>query len=164
MQFKRKHKPYFIFLYLIVLVSLTACNVKKYTMPMPQVKLKGKSIGYGPVFEIPITLSDFKIEKIEDKVIYTVTWLKCQPECRYMFRLLHVGNRMALTDSVFVEEENGYSKGRIAASYSLVSSPSTRYPNKKIKLKLVCNKKTQFTLDTCSIVILLPNASFLNRP
>ena len=164
MQCKRKHTPNLFIFCLIVLVSLAACQVKKYTMTMPQVKLNGKSTGYGPVYEIPITLSNFKIETIEDKVIYTVTWLNCQPECRYMFRLLHVGNRMTLTDSVFVVEENGYSKGRIAVSYSMVSSPSTRYPNKKIKLKLVCNKKTQFTIDTCSIVILLPNASFLNRP
>ncbi len=161
---KRRLNPFSFIFCLIVLVSLTACHVKKYTMTMPQVKLNGKSTGYGPVYEIPITLSNFKIETIEDKVIYIVTWLNCQPECRYMFRLLHVGNRMALTDSVFVVEENGYSKGRIAVSYSMVSSPSTRYPNKKIKLKLVCNKKTQFTIDTCSIVILLPNASFLNRP
>ncbi|MCX6185403.1 MAG: hypothetical protein NTU43_00200 [Bacteroidetes bacterium] len=71
---------------------------------------------------------------------------------------------MALTDSVYVMEENGFVKGRTAFSIAKFATAATRYPNKKVKLKIICSNKTEFSLDTCGVVILLPNASFLNRP
>lgn len=167
MQCKRKHKPFSFIFCLIVLFSLTACHVKQYTLKVPQInfeQIQGKDMGFGPVYKVPISLSNFKKEIRKDKIIYTMTWLHCQPECRYMFRFFGNVGHMAFKDSVYVMEENGFVKGRTAYSIASFSTAATRSPNRILKIKIVCSNKTQFTLDTCSIVILLPNASFLNRP
>lgn len=152
---------------MIVLVSLAACHVKKYSIKVPRInfeQIQGKDMGFGPVYKVPISLTNFKKEILKDKIIYSMTRLHCQPECRYMFRFFCKVGHMAFKDSVYVMEENGFVKGRTAYSIGKFSTAATRNPNRILKLKIVCSNKTEFSLDTCGVVILLPNASFLNRP
>lgn len=149
------------------MVSLAACHVKKYSIKVPRInfeQIQGKDMGFGPVYKVPISLTNFKKEILKDKIIYSTTRLHCQPECRYMFRFFGKVGHMAFKDSVYVMEENGFVKGRTAYSIASFSTAATRSPNRILKLKIVCSNKTEFSLDTCGVVILLPNASFLNTP
>lgn len=131
---------------------------------MPQVKLKGKSTGYGPVKLIPISLKNFKKENFNNKTIYTLKWINCQPECRYMFNFQGSTKEINAKDSVYLIESNDLSRGRNCSHFgNTFTTSASSFANKTLQIKLVCRSDIKFTIDTCHIIIFTPGSALFNK-